>query len=36
MQYISQQGLTLVHISDQRKHVLWDTLGGLNDYNDTV
>ena len=21
------QGLTFVHLSDQRKHILWDTLG---------
>jgi len=23
----ARQGLTLVHISAQRKHILWDTLG---------
>jgi len=23
----AQQGLTLVHYSAQRKHILWDTLG---------
>ena len=24
------QGRTLVHVSDQRKYLLWDTLGGLS------
>jgi len=24
---VSGQGLTLVHFSAQRKHILWDTLG---------
>jgi len=28
-----RQGLTLVHISAQRKHFLWDTVGGFSDTN---
>jgi len=26
----SKQGLTLVHLSAQRKHLLWDTPGGFS------
>ena len=30
----ADQGLTLVHFSAQRKHCLWDTLGGFTPFSD--